>query len=302
MHKSVCPPRGPIISLQSAPQTYLKGTNLDSITEIKSIKILVVGHGWTGKKVFAELQQRGVNTAIVSHDEIFDPCYGTEYYKILKYNIDTIDWIVNCAGVTGYPNVDACEDNKQQTLEGNAIFPISLYNYCEKIGCRLAHFSSGCIYTGNIDTVDAEPNFFGSIYSISKGISDTYLKDKAVVFRIRMPFTNIDEPKNYLTKVKNYAKNAKLFDSGLNSLSDHDEAIRVACDLILENADDGAYNLVNQGSITMRQLADLMNINPSWFTDAEFAGATKAARSTCVIPAYEKMKPLDQALKSALNL
>jgi dTDP-4-dehydrorhamnose reductase len=253
------------------------------------MNIIVVGRGWTGKKVFAELQKRSVNAFIIGHNEI------------TTHNIKNVNWIVNCAGVTGYPNVDACEDIKQETLEGNAIFPISLYNYCQKINCRLAHFSSGCIYTGIINDVNAAPNFFGSIYSISKGVSDTYLKDKALVFRIRMPFTNVDEPKNYLTKVRNYALNAKLIDSGENSLTDHDEAIRVACDLILENADNGPYNLVNQGSITMKRLADVMKLNCQWFTEEDFLKATKAARSNCVIPAYEKMRPLDIALKDALN-
>jgi hypothetical protein len=115
-----------------------------------------------------------------------------------------------------------------------------------------------------------------------------------------MPFTGQDESKNYLTKVRNYAKTGKLYDSGLNSLSDHDEAIRVACDLVIENATNGAYNLVNQGSITMRELADMMGLKPEWFTEDEFARATRAGRSTCVIPAYEKMRPLVDALKDTL--
>jgi len=252
------------------------------------MKILIVGTGWTGRKVFRELHSRNnISSDIINHVGAFD--------VLLDY-----DAVINCAGVTGVPNVDACESDKKGTIEGNSVYPILLYKACADYGISFSHFSSGCIYTGMIDNVDAEPNFFGSIYSVSKGISDSYLKDKSKVFRIRMPFTDQDEPKNYLTKVRNYAKTAKLYDSGLNSLSDHDEAIRVACDLVIENAPNGAYNLVNQGSITMRELADMMELKPEWFSEDEFAHVTRAGRSTCVIPAYEKMRPLVDALKDTL--
>jgi dTDP-4-dehydrorhamnose reductase len=255
------------------------------------MKVLIVGTGWTGNKVFQELLSRkGVHVSIMRHDDAFES---------IKFH----DAVINCAGVTGVPNVDACELDQAGTLNGNAVYPILLQRECEKHGVRLAHFSSGCIYTGIINDVDAEPNFFGSIYSVSKGISDSYLKSRAQVFRIRMPFTGEDEPKNYLTKVRNYAHTAKLYDSGLNSLTDHDEAVRVACDLVLESAPNGAYNLVNQGAITMRELAAMMKLDHAqWFTEDEFARATRAGRSTCVIPAFERMQPLEQSLKAALAL
>jgi dTDP-4-dehydrorhamnose reductase len=254
-----------------------------------TMKILIVGTGWTGNKVFQEmLTRKGVSTSIMRHDDALEA---------VKFH----NFVINCAGITGVPNVDACESNPQETMLGNAVFPILLQRECEKYNVRLAHFSSGCIYRGMIDSVDAEPNFFGSIYSISKGISDSYLKPRAMVFRIRMPFTNLNEPKNYLTKVRNYANTAKLYDSGLNSLTDHNEAVRVACDLVLENAPNGAYNLVNQGAITMRELASLMKLDHAqWFTEDEFARATRAGRSTCVIPANERMRSLEVALKESI--
>lgn len=252
-------------------------------------KILVVGRGWTGMKVHAELSRRGITTGLASH---------THALTILK----AYDIIINCAGVTGVPNVDACELDKDKTIAGNAVYPIMLYEQCRALGKPFAHFSSGCIYTGMIDDVNAPPNFFGSIYSVSKGVSDSYLKDKAWVFRIRMPFTGVDERKNYLSKVRGYAQSAKLYDSGLNSLTDLDEAVRVACDIILDDAPIGAYNLVNQGSITMRELASMMKLDCGWFDEDEFSKVTRAGRSTCVIPACDRMRPLDVALKEALKL
>lgn len=255
------------------------------------MKILIIGTGWTGNKVFNELSRRkGIQINIMRHNDALE-------------SIKFYDAVINCAGVTGFPNVDACELDKQGTMDGNAIYPILLQRQCEIYGARLAHFSSGCIYTGVINDIDAEPNFFGSIYSVSKGISDSYLKSRAQVFRIRMPFSSENTPKNYLTKVRHYAHTAKLYDSGQNSLSDHGEAVRVACDLVLESAPNGAYNLVNHGAITMRELASIMKLDQAkWFTEDEFKHATSTGRSTCVIPAFERMRSLESALREALKL
>lgn len=252
--------------------------------------ILVVGRGWTGRKVFEEFVIRGYVTAMCSHWDALKAVEENQW-----------DWVVNCAGVTGTPNVDACEKNKTGTIEGNAVFPILLHQACERNHARMAHFSSGCIYQGEITDVNADPNYFGSIYSITKGVSDTYLKDKAVVFRIRMPFTGQNEPKNYLYKVYNYAKSAKLIDAGQNSLTDLDEAVRVACDIIDDRMPDAPYNLVNQGSVNMHELADLMGINAQWFTPEEFRNATAAGRSTCTIPAYSGMSDVRMALVRAIE-
>jgi dTDP-4-dehydrorhamnose reductase len=249
---------------------------------------LVVGRGWTGKKVFKELLQRGHVVTFCSHEDAIDTIERT-----------TFDWVVNCAGKTGTPNVDACELDKQGTIDANAIFPALLANACGW-GTRLAHFSSGCIYMGDIDDVDASPNYFGSIYSVSKGVSDVYLGDKAQVYRIRMPFTGVNESKNYLTKVYNYAKHGKLIDAGENSLTDLDEAVSVACNLMEEHEPNGYYNLVNKGSVNMHELADLMKIDPQWYTPEEFKAATAAGRSTCTIPAYEGMSDIRDALKNAI--
>jgi dTDP-4-dehydrorhamnose reductase len=254
------------------------------------MNILVVGRGWTGKKVFKELLNRGHVVAFASHKNAIE--------AVSQGNYTTV---VNCAGVTGSPNVDACELDRVGTVQGNAAFPILLQETCEMYGTYLAHFSSGCIYQGQITDVNADPNYFGSIYSVSKGVSDLYLKDRALVFRIRMPFTGVNEPKNYLTKVYNYAKKAKLIDAGQNSLTDLDEAVRVACDLIEDRSATGPFNLVNQGSVDMHTLAQIMGIQPEWFTEEEFRSVTAAGRSTCTIPAYEGMSNVISALEAAVH-
>lgn len=250
---------------------------------------LVVGRGWTGKKVFKELLRRNHVVTFCSHEDAIETVEGNKF-----------DWVVNCAGKTGSPNVDACELDKAGTIEANAVFPALLEAACSKRWSRLAHFSSGCIYMGDIDDVNAPPNYFGSIYSVSKGVSDLYLGELAQVYRIRMPFTGVNESKNYLTKVYNYAKSGKLIDAGQNSLTDLDEAVSVACTLMENHEENGYYNLVNKGSVNMHELAEMMAIKPLWFTPEEFRAATAAGRSTCTIPAYEGMSNVQDALANAI--
>jgi hypothetical protein len=51
----------------------------------------------------------------------------------------------------------------------------------------------------------------------------------------------------------------------------------------------------------MHELAELMNIQPEWFTPEEFKAVTAAARSTCTIPAYDAMSDLTFALTQAIK-
>lgn len=249
------------------------------------MNILIIGRGWVGNKMFAELSNRGHYVHIQSHHKEILPEY---------------DYVINCAGYTGKPNVDACEKNKKETIEANACLPILLHSKCEELNIKFAHFSSGCIYQGDITDIDEDPNYFGSIYSISKGISDCYLKNKSLIFRIRMPFTEKKEPKNLLTKLINYSISGKLYDGGRNSLTDLDEAIIVASDLIESNK-IGSFNLVNNGSITNKEIVEMLGLNAQWFTDTEFKQITLASRSNCTIPSNTGMIDVRTALEKRIR-
>ena len=40
------------------------------------------------------------------------------------------DIVINCAGKTGHPNVDWCEDHKMETLRSNVTGPLVLLEEC----------------------------------------------------------------------------------------------------------------------------------------------------------------------------
>lgn len=253
------------------------------------MRVLVVGRGWVGKKMFDELTERGHVVALVRHEYAI---------SAVERSYDVFDWVVNCAGITGTPNVDGCEKIKAETHLANAVFPVELYKACVNSSSKFAHFSSGCIYEGTITDVNADPNYFGSTYSVSKGISDVILKENSLVFRVRLPFSGEKVAKNLFTKLDKYATTGKLVEGGLNSITDIDEAVKVACDLLEEN-ETGPFNLVNSGPVTTHEIAEILGLNPQWYTAEEFRAVTAAARSNCVIPDSGRMRPVRDALIEA---
>jgi hypothetical protein len=48
-------------------------------------------------------------------------------------------------------------------------------------------------------------------------------------------------------------------------------------------------------------LAELLDIQPTWYTPEEFTKDTVAKRSNCTIPAHEKMSSLEEALRNAIK-
>ena len=253
------------------------------------MRVLIVGRGWVGRKMFEELTEQGHITALVRHEVAI---------SAVERSYDVFDWVVNCAGITGTPNVDGCEKIKAETHIANAVFPVELQKVCELSSAKFAHFSSGCIYEGTITDVNADPNYFGSTYSVSKGVSDLILKKSSLVFRVRLPFSGEKVPKNLFTKLEKYANTGKLVEGGLNSITDIDEAVRVACDL-MEEDESGPFNLVNQGAVTTHEIAEILGLNPQWYTAEEFKSVTAAARSNCTIPDSGRMQPVKTALIEA---
>ena len=57
-------------------------------------------------------------------------------------------FLINAAGYTGKPNVDACEYDKAECLLGIQYYPEEFEQHAKKFGIPWGHVSSGCIYSG----------------------------------------------------------------------------------------------------------------------------------------------------------
>lgn len=216
------------------------------------------------------------------------------------------DALINCAGYTGKPNVDACESDKANCLMGNAVLPGVIAEACEAYDIPWGHVSSGCIFTGNrtdgqgFDEQDP-PNFSFrqnncSFYSGTKALGEEVLAkaSRCYIWRLRIPFSHMDCPRNYLTKVMRYQR---LLDAE-NSLSQLQEFVAACIDCFQQNVPFGTYNLTNPGSVTTREVVKMIlesgvcDKEYQFFeTEAQFMSmAAITPRSNCVLNSNKAIK------------
>lgn len=283
--------------------------------------ILLLGAtGYVGTAFQQLFQQRGVAYRGLSRQQVD----YTDRDRLIEVIKDTKPaFLINAAGYTGKPNVDACEIHKAECLQGNAVLPGIVREACEQTGLPWGHVSSGCIYTGKREDgggfteLDA-PNFSfrtdnSSFYSGCKAIGEECLEaaENAFIWRLRIPFDNRDNPRNYLTKLIQYPR---LLEAE-NSVSQLDEFAQASFDCWQQRVPFGIYNVTNTGSVTTRQVTELIrkNLLPDkefdfFANEAEFMQiAAKTPRSNCVLDnsklrdAGIKISDVEDALVAALK-
>lgn len=222
------------------------------------------------------------------------------------------DTVVNCAGKTGRPNVDWCEDHKGETLFGNVTAPLILARACEETGVYMVHIGSGCVYEGynNGEGYSEEdaPNFEGSYYSRTKAWSERMLKDFNVLqLRLRMPFDSIPSERNFITKIVKYNKVISVPNS-ISVLEDFMKAARA----LIEKKATGVYNVTNPGVIDHQAILDMYIelVDPNYryelFSIEEMNKITKAKRSNCGLSVKKlesegiHLRPVEQAVRESL--
>lgn len=258
--------------------------------------VLIGGNGYVGQAYQEVLEKKGITYKVLSRAEI-------DYYNpsILKECLlsESPDFVINTAGYAGKPNVDACEFDKANCLLGNAVLPGKVREVCEDLKIRWGHVSSGCIYNGYKNdkegyTEEDLPNFSFrtnncSFYSGTKAMGEEVLQeaDSCYIWRLRIPFDNRDNKRNYLTKLMTYDC---LLDAD-NSVSERFEFVEATIDCFLKEIPFGTYNVTNPGYTSAREITDLMRKHGlitkelKFFADeADFMDkAAKAPRSNCIV-------------------
>ncbi len=308
--------------------------------------LVLGGSGYVGQAFIREIRRRGGDPVVVRRSE-------ADYtrFTVLRELLGSRRWgfLVNCAGYTGKPNVDACEDHRAETLLGNAVLPQTLAHACELAELPWGHVSSGCIFTGAkvrqpdgslriepdltrpdlrrladedpsrlVGFTEADPPNFSfrsppcSFYSGSKAVGEEVLAGapRCYVWRLRIPFDGVDNPRNYLTKVQRYSR---VYEN-LNSLSHLGDFARASLDLWNLGAPFGTYNVTNPGFVSTRAVVDLIrrHLAPDrafeyWADDAEFYRvAARTPRSNCILDpakllaAGVRLRPVEEALHESL--
>lgn len=268
------------------------------------MKVLIFGgRGWFGeqfRKIYPE--------AICPDADIAD---ALQVAKALESAAP--DVVLNAAGKTGRPNVDWCEDHKEETLHTNVLGPLVLLEECAKRGIYWVHLSSGCIYDGDNGgrgfAEDDPPNFWGSFYSRTKAWSEQILREFPVlILRLRMPFDASDNERSLLTKLRKY-KTVLDQENSITYLPDFLKASH----LLIHRRKTGIYNVVNPGMISPYRIMKLYReiVDPDHtferLAPEHLASVTKAGRSNCLLSTAKLeregiyLRPIEEAVKDALN-
>lgn len=280
--------------------------------------IVLGARGYIGSAIVNELRSRSLPYIALSRDRV-DYISSRIFGKYLDKHREQgrkPPTIINCAGYVGKPNVDACEENKEECILGNVIFPSMLSNLCTSRGVKLCHISSGCIYSGYEKDFSEEdiPNFTlqtGSFYSGTKALAERMLKDKpsTYIFRLRIPFDHHPSPRNYITKLIDY----KRLLNRRNSLSHRGDFANYSLNLLEMQAPYGIYNITNKGHLNASDVTSL--IKKHLLPDKEFhffekyrhfLKVTTAPRSNCILDTsklenYMPVRSAQEAMEDALS-
>jgi dTDP-4-dehydrorhamnose reductase len=309
--------------------------------------ILLLGaSGYIGEAFAKELQHRKKDFAPLARKQVDYTRFGSllEFLKSKKP-----EFVINAAGYTGKPNVDACEIAKADTLAGNTLLPQTIAQACAAAGIPWGHVSSGCIFSGakiaeNGGTKTEKdmtrpgphaivekspekihgftemdiPNFSFrdlpcSFYSGTKALAEEAISGvgQSYVWRLRIPFDEFDNARNYLSKVQRYSK---VYDN-VNSISHRADFVRACLDVWEKRAPFGTYNVTNQGFVTTRQVVAMIEkiLKPKrafefWKDDTEFyKQAAKTPRSNCIMDVSKllatgvKIRDVHEALEDSLK-
>lgn len=264
---------------------------------MSSPKFLIFGgNGWIGQQMLSLLRGKFTEITIAKSrlENLVD--VGSELNSVQPTHV------LLAAGLTGRPNVDWCEDNKEQVLAVNVVGTINLAFECFKRGIHVTYFGTGCIYEyddlhtpENKGFVEQDvPNFEGSYYSKTKIYTEKILKEfkNVLILRIRMPLSDDLHPRNFITKIINYAKVCNV----PNSMTILTEFLPIAIDMMI-NQRVGVYNFTNPGVISHNEILSLYKqyIDPKFewcnFSLEEQAKILKAGRSNNKLE-VDKLKSL----------
>lgn len=173
--------------------------------------------------------------------------------------------VINAAGLTGRPNVDWCENHKQDTVRVNVMGTLNLIDACWQHGIHVTNCATGCIYHYDDRIVQGSgdgfketdpPNFTGSFYSKTKAIVEDLVNsagyDNVLTLRFRMPVSDDLHHRSLVTKLVNYDKLVNI----PNSMTILYDMLPLLVGLA-KHGKIGTFNFTNPGSISHNEVMSL---------------------------------------------
>ena len=233
------------------------------------MNILIYGaKGWIGKQFVEILKSKNINYC--EGESRVDDTDALEYEIKQKIPSHIVSFIGRTHGMIGdksYSTIDYLEQpgKLKENIRDNLFSPLSLAMLCNKYDIHLTYLGTGCIFTYDEKhpfgqeklgfTEDSLPNFFGSGYSTVKGFTDRLMHiigGKVLNLRIRMPITNEDSPRNFITKITTYEKICSI----PNSMTVLPELLPLVVEMMRQGT-AGTINLTNPGLISHNEILEM---------------------------------------------
>jgi len=263
--------------------------------------IYILGTGYVGKAFAKYFAINSIQHTLISRKDVLytNPINFSAFIASARPSL-----LINAAGFVGEPNVDACEDRKLACLYGNAILPGCIGEICQSLNVPWVHVSSGCIYDGSkrlrsktstfeyVGYNESDPPNFtfrqnSSYYSGCKAMGEELLSkcNNVWVCRLRIPFNEQGNSRNYLTKLSKYESIINVS----NSITQIDEYAAACYSLFKQQAPFGIYNVTNPGVANSEEIVDkllragIRKEQPKWINMLEFNSMVKTPRSNCLL-------------------
>ena len=224
--------------------------------------------GWIGNKVFQYLKEQ-------NHDVISGNVRVNDV-KALEKEIQEVQptHVISLIGRTHgtyegeyIGTIDYLEKPGKvyENVRDNLFSPMVLSLMAQKHNFHFTYLGTGCIFQfdethpfgqeENGFTEEALPNFYGSSYSIVKGMTDQLMhlvEDSVLNIRIRMPITDEFNKRNFITKITTYEKVCSV----PNSMTVLNELIPAMVEMAINNR-TGTVNLTNPGLISHNEILEM---------------------------------------------
>jgi len=220
---------------------------------VRPIDYIVFGpNGFLGSNIVSMLKIKDKNF-ITSNLRLQETYKIRELFELYKPK-----FVINCAGITGTPNIFWCDEHKTETIEHNITYQLTMAAICKEYGIHLTIFGSGGIFNNDnkvyleTDTGNNFSNYYGESRILLENIVKQY--NNVLYLRINYPISSKQSNKNLLTKLLGY----KTIDNVEISVTYIDNLFPILFKMIEQN-EIGICNFTNPGQINLLDIINIYN-------------------------------------------
>lgn len=248
-----------------------------------------------GSAIAAELDRRG---------ETWEP--GNWKTPIIRQETTLV---ISAAAFIPKPSVMACDKEHAATIRSNVILPLFLAEMCDRGKVPFAQISTGCLWTdGKEHDEKSTPQrgfgghcgfYVGTKLLAEEGVAE--MCPKHYIWRVRLPYDELDNPRNYLSKLASFPD----VWNQVNSATHRADFAKAVLNLWEAKAPWGTYHITNPGVLNAGDIVNRMSkmglLNGKTIRLIDRQDGACLLSSAKAQAAGANLRSADEALNDALN-